>query len=601
MISFLHPWVLAGLVAAGVPILLHLVARRQPPTVIFPAVRYLLDATRQHQRRLKLQNWLLLLLRTLLIIAVVLAAAGPSAPIRGLQTLGGAAAHASSALVLILDNSLSSGAVVAGTPRLMSMRGAAKAVLDRATAQDALWLITADGVPRRGSRALLGDLIDSLEVSPRRLDLGVALRVADGVLASESRPGEIVLVSDLQSSAVSSAELKAPLLVARPGDERPLNVGISQLSTGAQPWTADGGRVIVSLTGDSLGAVPVTASVGQQAKRSTVTPVGVPAALALPAGPSGWWTVTAELNPDELRADDVRLGVARVAPLARVGWDSADQYLAAAAAVLETNGRIRRGNEITLGRLGDRASIVQPPRDPAELGALNRALAQRGVGWSYGSLVTVPGATDSGALVGRERLNQRYALQPAGKGAASGVLATVSGEPWIVRGAETIVLGSRLEPEWTSLPLSAGFVPFVSALLNGAARGDIAILETAPGEPVLLPDVVTEIVRAEERIPVEGGAAYRPNTLGVYLLFAGPDTVGAIAVNPDPRESALEPASNGSLRRLWPGARIVGLREAGSFAFSQGVLGDLRGPLLWTALLVALAEVGLASAWRRSG
>jgi hypothetical protein len=108
------------LVAAGLPILLHLIQRRQPPVVVFPAVRYLVDTTREHQRRLKLQNWLLLLIRTLLIALVVLAAAGPSAPMRS------AAGHSPAALVLILDNSLSSGAVVNGTSRLATFRAAAR-------------------------------------------------------------------------------------------------------------------------------------------------------------------------------------------------------------------------------------------------------------------------------------------------------------------------------------------------------------------------------------------------------------------------------------------------------------------------------------------
>ena len=69
MISFLHPWVLAALPLAALPIILHLLARREPPTIAFPSVRYLRTATEEHQRRLKLQHWLLLLLRTLLILA----------------------------------------------------------------------------------------------------------------------------------------------------------------------------------------------------------------------------------------------------------------------------------------------------------------------------------------------------------------------------------------------------------------------------------------------------------------------------------------------------------------------------------------------------
>ena len=67
MISFLQPLALFGLVAAGLPTLLHLLGRRLPPVVIFPAVRYLTETEREHSRRLRLRNLLLLVLRTLAI------------------------------------------------------------------------------------------------------------------------------------------------------------------------------------------------------------------------------------------------------------------------------------------------------------------------------------------------------------------------------------------------------------------------------------------------------------------------------------------------------------------------------------------------------
>src|SRR5215210_5902021 len=245
MISFLHPWVLAGLAAAAIPVLLHLLARREPPTVLFPAVRYLVTTTREHQRRLKLQNWLLLLARTLLIATIVLAAAGPTMPLSGVP------GHAPSALVLIVDNSPSSGAVVGGAPQLRQLVATARQVLDRATPEDALWLVTADGIPRRGDRVTLGDLVGELTVSPRRLDLGVAVTLAGEVLASEPRPGEIVLLTDLQASALSPAERSVPLLVGRPVGVPPANVGIGGIETGSQPWSSDGGRITVSLVGDS--------------------------------------------------------------------------------------------------------------------------------------------------------------------------------------------------------------------------------------------------------------------------------------------------------------------------------------------------------------
>ncbi|HTL04618.1 MAG TPA: BatA domain-containing protein, partial [Gemmatimonadales bacterium] len=86
MIGFTAPWALPGLAAAAIPLLLHLFARRIPPTVLFPATRYLAETARAHHRRLTLQHWLLLLVRTLLIALLVLAAAGPTLPSGGIAT-----------------------------------------------------------------------------------------------------------------------------------------------------------------------------------------------------------------------------------------------------------------------------------------------------------------------------------------------------------------------------------------------------------------------------------------------------------------------------------------------------------------------------------
>ena len=592
MIAFLHPWVLAGLVAAAIPILLHLLARREPPTVVFPAVRYLVSTTREHQRRLKLQNWLLLFLRTLLIVVLVLAAAAPTVPESGVP------GHAPTALVLILDNSPSSGAVVEGAPQLRQLQEAVQRVLARANPEDGLWLITADGIPRRGDRAALGDLVSGLTPSPRRLDLGAAVTLAGEILAPEARPGEIILLTDLQASALSAAQPVAPLIVARPRAPAPPNAGIRTLDAGSQPWSAEGGRVSVSLVGDSGPAVPVSVRLGTRPARQALAHVGGGVSLNLPGAPSGWWALSAELDPDELRADDQRVAAVRIAPVARVNCDSTTRYVAAACAVLVSNGRITRGPEVTLGRLARSLSIVWPPEDPAQIGALNRLLAARGIGWSFGDLSVQPASSDSGALAGRHRVLRRYLLRPTSSG-RTGVLATVQGSPWIVRAGTVVLLGSRLEPGWTELPVAAGFMPFMDALLNRAARGEAALAQAAAGEPVPLPDLVSEVRQGQRQWRVEGGGLFRPTEPGVHFLLAGRDTVGAISVNPDPRESQLDRAADGQARRLWQGARIVALSEAGEVAFSSASRGDLRGPLLWMALLVGLVEVGFASGWRR--
>jgi len=592
MIAFLQPWALVGLAAAAIPLLLHLLARREPPTVVFPAVRYLITTTQEHQRRLKLQHLLLLLFRTLLIVALVLAAAGPTLPRRGI------AGHAPSALVLVVDNSPSSGVVVAGTARLAELQAAARRVLDRATPDDALWLLAADGVPRRGGRQALLDQVATLPLSSRRLDLGGALGLAAEVLSGESRPGEIALLTDLQASAVSPADLHVPLVVGRPDRPPPRNVGIARLETGPQPWGGDGGRLTVSLVGDSGEGTPVTARLSTRPPRQALARVGGPAVLAMPGVGPGWWSADAELDPDELRLDDRRVGVVRVAPVARVDWDSASRFIAAACEVLEANRRISRGRDVTLGRLGRGSSIVQPPADPAELGALNRALAARGVSWRFGAPRIEPATTDSGILVGRVRVRRRYELQ-TGQSGRTGVLATVNGLPWLVRSGDVVLLGSRLDPAWTDLPIHAGFMPFMDALVNRLARGEVSLEDGAPGDPVPLPDLVSDVRQGERDWRVEGGGVFRPGEPGAYFLVSGDDTVGAITANIDPRESLLAPATDAQVRRLWNQARLVSLDDVGDAVFTGAARGDLRGPLLWAALLLALAETALASVWRR--
>jgi hypothetical protein len=284
--------------------------------------------------------------------------------------------------------------------------------------------------------------------------------------------------------------------------------------------------------------------------------------------------------------------------VARVAWDSASRFVAAACEVLEANRRIARGNEVTLGRLGRGSSIVQPPDDPAAVGALNRALGARGVSWRYGAPLIEPGATDSGALVGRVRVLRRYQLL-SGESGRTGVLATVNGAPWLVRSGDVVLLGSRLDPAWTDLPVSAGFMPFMDALVNRLARGEVSLADGAPGDAVPLPDLVSEVRQGERDWRVEGGGVFRPTDPGAYYLLAGPDTVGAISANIDPRESLLAPATDRQVGELWKGARIVSLGAAGDAAFGSAARGDLRGPLLWAALALALLEVLLASLWRR--
>ena len=75
--SFVFPALLGTLIAAGIPVALHLMMRPKPRTLPFPAFRFLVAKQRANQRSLRLRHLLLLLLRIVLIAGLILAVARP--------------------------------------------------------------------------------------------------------------------------------------------------------------------------------------------------------------------------------------------------------------------------------------------------------------------------------------------------------------------------------------------------------------------------------------------------------------------------------------------------------------------------------------------
>jgi hypothetical protein len=76
--TFLNAALLAGLAAVAIPLIIHLFNRRRFPKIDFSTLRFLKRLQRQQMRRLKLRQWLLLLLRMLGIFLIALAFARPT-------------------------------------------------------------------------------------------------------------------------------------------------------------------------------------------------------------------------------------------------------------------------------------------------------------------------------------------------------------------------------------------------------------------------------------------------------------------------------------------------------------------------------------------
>jgi hypothetical protein len=590
VIGFLQPLALLGLVAVAIPPLLHLLGRKLPPTVVFPAVRYLTATEREHSRRLKLRNLLLLLLRMAVILCVVLAAARPVARVQA------GAGHPPTAVAFVVDNSLSSGAVVGGRRVLDVLTERGQALLRRVESGDRLWLALADGIPRQVSRAEALETVDTLTPWPVRLDVGEAVRVVARVLADAGLPArEVVVLSDLQASALSAGEaVDARVLVWQP-PEVPDNRGIDSAYAVPRLWSP-AGEVVVSL-GGSFGE-PVAIRLVAQGRDLAGAVAGGGDVVTLKAAPAeGWLAARVELDPDELRPDDswwLALRVVRPAAVRIVG--DVGPFVPEALEVLLEGGRVRRGDEVSLAdRPTGGITVLLPPADPSLVGAVNRTLAGRGVRWRVGEPLqgewVVTGDVEPAVGV---PVYRRHRLM--GEGA---VLAQVAGEPWLVRAGDLVILGSRLEEAWTALPVEAAFIPFLDVLLNQIAARETWIVPAAPGATVRLPAAAQALLLPEGEVAAPGDRRLQaPAAAGVYFLRgAGGDTVGALEVNHDRRESRLEPAGGGAVRAtLGEGARLLSQQEMDRELFQGERRADLTALLLVGAILAALAELGLASA-----
>jgi len=75
--AFAHPALLGGLALASLPIIIHLLNRRRFKMLEWAAMDFLLKAAVRNRKRVRLENLLLLLLRTLVVLLLIFAVARP--------------------------------------------------------------------------------------------------------------------------------------------------------------------------------------------------------------------------------------------------------------------------------------------------------------------------------------------------------------------------------------------------------------------------------------------------------------------------------------------------------------------------------------------
>ncbi|MEQ9499951.1 MAG: BatA domain-containing protein [Deltaproteobacteria bacterium] len=224
--SFTNPLLLAGLIGALLPIIIHLIHKRRPREQKFAAIELVLQSVERVERRWRLRRIILLAARVLLLSALAIAAAGP--------LLGGAnelvtTSSGPTRLAIVVDGSMSMRARYDGVTSLARAVTQARNLVDAMGPEDQALIAVAERRPRllmerpTPDKATLYRALDAIDASYEHADLGEAVSLATkalGSLSAEETPPEgelpklaarVVVLSDLAEPAFgAAAELAVP-------------------------------------------------------------------------------------------------------------------------------------------------------------------------------------------------------------------------------------------------------------------------------------------------------------------------------------------------------------------------------------------------------
>lgn len=205
-ISWISPLYLAGTLLLALPILLHLVQKDRSDGIRFPSLMFLQQIPLREKRRLEIRNWLLLLLRCLLLLLVVLAFARPFLVDSGESIALDTERHDS---VIVLDRSYSMRIV----DHWQQAQDIALRLVDEKQARDRIGIVLFDESAQVLSdlttnaddlRRLLRRQAPGLRATRLRLGLEQATRL---LAASNASTKQVLLISDFQAVALEPGEV----------------------------------------------------------------------------------------------------------------------------------------------------------------------------------------------------------------------------------------------------------------------------------------------------------------------------------------------------------------------------------------------------------
>ena len=358
--TFLNPLLLLGLVAAAIPLIIHLFNFRRPRRVDFSSLAFVKELQKSTMQRVRIKQWLLLVLRTLAIACLVLAFARPTLTGGLAGTFGG---RASSSLAVVLDNSLSMTLRDAQGEYMEQARSFAAAVVDQTAQGDELFVLTTAGdasatPPAYQNRSPALDAVASAEVQIGASTTTRAVGRAGALLAESAHLNrEVYVISDLQASTFAdSAAVAVPedvrIYLLPVGDRLYGNVAVTDVRV-ASRIIESGQPARVEATLVNHGAEPVEDYVAslfldgeRVAQAAADLAPGAQATVTFTVTPQqrGWLSGVVRIEDDAFEHDNVRYFTVNVPERRRVlivrGEGASTRYVELALSPQLTEGRV---------------------------------------------------------------------------------------------------------------------------------------------------------------------------------------------------------------------------------------------------------------------
>jgi hypothetical protein len=333
-----------GTAAVAIPIIIHLMNRRRFRKVPWAAIRFLKISVERNQRRMKIEEWILLLLRCAIVALIAFALARPVSDLISGRWL---ASQTVAGVVIDHSGSMATATGVGGKTKLDTAREAATGILSGLPNGSATSVVSAADTPGEGvleptldsSRA--DRAVEEIRQTYRTTDLLPAIDgAADAIENRAATRRELIIITDGQSAGwkqfdaiirrLETAKTKARpviVLVGEPGVEgdnlavtrlaqntpvaaigQPLRLSVEVTNFG--PLEADNVTVQLSVDGAEAGEPVDIGDIPPGESRAVTTFAALPGeghhriAATLPGG-------------DSLPLDDTRVIVVRAVKRSR--------------------------------------------------------------------------------------------------------------------------------------------------------------------------------------------------------------------------------------------------------------------------------------------